>query len=208
MIRPRKEYFQRKRAAFVATWNTDSNGVVHIPLKGDFEALISESKKEIAAKFGWFLKKNKKKYYVEAKTPEELREIFGRTTSLHRVVSNAPKELQVDHVNGNGLDCTDSNLRWATMSQNTSNRKYKNKTGYRGVVENRCSFNAQIDYGGKNHYLGSFSTAKEAAKRYNEEAIKIFGEFSILNEFEDDYEGDLVDLSFCDAYDTTGTVVA
>jgi len=218
MIGPRKEYFNRKRAAFVATWTTDANGIVHIPLKNGFEATISESKKEIASDFTWRLKKHSKKsatgpdkYYAEASVPEEYRGRFKhRHESLHRVVSGVPDGVQVDHKNGNGLDCTDGNIRWATTSQNTSNRHYKNSTGYRGVFKiwKSGNFGAQIDYQGKNHYLGSFPTAQQAARRYNAEAIEIFGDFAILNKFADDYDGDLVDLMCCETLDFIETMVA
>lgn len=208
MIGPRKAYFQRKRAEFVATWTTDSQGIVHIPLRDGFEATISESKKELAAQFTWVLHGSKGKYYAESKVPEEHRERLGQCTSLHRVVTGVSKGVEVDHKNGNSLDCTDGNLRWATTSQNTSNRHYKNKTGYRGVVEYKYGFKSQIEFHGKNRSLGCFYTAEQAARRYNQEAIKLFGEFSILNLFDDDYEGDLVDLEFCDPYDEMETMVA
>lgn len=210
MIGPRKEYFQRKRAAFVATWTTDVRGIVHIPLKDGFEATFSKNKMSIAALFTWRLWRGGGKCYAEAKVPEEYREQFGLRTMLHRVVTGAPKGIQVDHKNGDGLDCTDGNLRFATYSQNTSNRRYKNETGYRGVskIWKSSRFSAQIEYQGKTMYLGSFDEASDAARRYNVAAVKYFGEFAIINLFDDDYEGDLVDLECCDSYDGMETMVA
>ena len=210
MIGPRKAYFQRKRAAFVATWTTDAQGVVHIPLRDGFEATVSESKKELAAQFTWVLHGSKGKYYAESKVPEEHRERLGQCTSLHRVVTGASKGVEVDHKNGNSLDCTDGNLRIASDSQNASNRIYKNKTGFRGVsrIWKSERFSAQIEYQGKTMYLGSFDEASDAARRYNDAAIKYFGEFAIINQFYDDYEGDLDDLAFCDSYDEMETMVA
>lgn len=213
MIGPRKEHFRKKRAAFVATWTTDSNGIVHIPLKNGLEATISESKMAIAADFSWRLRKHSRmegKYYAEATVPEEYRGQFKhRTESLHRVITGAPDGVQVDHKNGNGLDCTDDNLRFATHSQNTSNRHYKNKTGYRGVsrIWKSSRFSAQIEYQGKTMYLGSFDTAREAAKRYNEKALELFGEFAILNEIEGTEE-ESVDLSCCEKYDAMETMIS
>jgi HNH endonuclease len=214
MIGPRKEYFQRKRAAFVATWTTDTQGIVHIPLKDGFEAIFSNYKMDAVSKFTWRLQicnpKGTIKYYAEAKVPEELRYLYGWRTSLHRVIMGATKGTQIDHKNGNGLDCTDENLRFATHSQNTSNRHYKNQTGYRGVskIWKSDRFSAQIEFQGKTMYLGSFDKASQAAKRYNKKAIELFGEFAILNEFEEDYDGDLSDLVSCDSYDAMETTVA
>lgn len=213
MIGPLKEYFERKRAIFVATWTTDSDGIVHIPLKNGFEATISKSKKDIAAQFTWRLRKHSRmdtKFYAEAKVPESLRNKYGCTTWLHRVIVDAPKGLQVDHKNGNGLDCTDDNLRIATTSQNASNRYYRNSTGYRGVVRisktNR--FAAQIEINGKSRKIGSYAQASEAARRYNEEAILLFGEFAILNQFYDDHGEDLSHIPLHLTYNGSETTVA
>ena len=189
IIAGRKEYFRKRREDFVATWITDESGLVHIPLGKGFEAIICAHRKELASDFLWRLKlhtKTKTKYYAEAAVIEELRHKYGRWTSLHRVIAGVPKGVQVDHKNGNGLDCRDDNLRPATGSQNASNRHYQNSTGYRGVARKpRCvtkPFMAQIEYDGRNHNLGSFKTAIEAAARYNTEAIRVFGEFAILNQ--------------------------
>ncbi len=173
----------------MSTWVTDENGVVHIPLGDGFEALIFDRHKEKAANFYWrhkiTRKKNVVKHYAEASVIEELREKYGKYTSLHRVVADAPKDTEVDHKDGNGLDCRDFNLRLANSSQNSSNRHYQNSTGYRGVVRRlRCKnkpFAAQIEKDGKNRFIGGFVTAIEAAIAYNREALRVFGDFAILN---------------------------
>lgn len=184
-----KEHFRKKRAEFVSTWTTDEHGIVHIPLGDGIDALISGGKKAIASDFIWRLKPDKRgKPYVYAHVIEELRSKYGRYTSLHRVVLGVESEIEVDHEDGDGLNCVDSNLRPATSSQNSSNRHYINSTGYRGVCKRNSKKNpyaAQIEYDGKNHYLGVFKTAAEAALRYNAEAIKVFGEFAILNRFKE-----------------------
>jgi hypothetical protein len=125
------------------------------------------------------------KWYVEAPVPEELRQKYGRRTSLHRVISAVASDIEIDHENGNGLDCRDGNLRPATRQQNTSNRRYYNRTGYRGVFLTKGKknpFGAQIEHNGKNNHIGVFSTAEAAALAYNERANALFGEFAILNE--------------------------
>lgn len=188
-ITGRKEHFRKKRAEFVATWTTDEHGIVHIPLGDGIEAFISKKKTVIASDFMWALKPDKTgKPYVWASVIEELREIYGEFTSLHRVVSGIERGTEIDHKDGNGLNCVDSNLRPATRSQNSSNRHYVNKTGYRGVVEQkrvrRKSYSAQVEFQGKSRRFGSYRTPVEAAIRYNEEALRLFGEFALLNEIE------------------------
>jgi hypothetical protein len=57
---------------------------------------------------------------------------------------------------------------------------------YKGVHRTASNkFQAMIWYDNKNHGLGSFNTEKEAAKRYNKEALKIFGNFAALNIIKD-----------------------
>jgi hypothetical protein len=104
---------------------------------------------------------------------------------LHRFILDAPSALEVDHINGNGLDCRRSNLRLATHKQNLRNQAAHSGTSrYKGVSWNRQrnGWDAQICLNGKNRYLGRFRTEVEAAKAYNEGARLHFGEFARLNE--------------------------
>ena len=60
---------------------------------------------------------------------------------LHRFITNCPKGMVVDHINGDTLDNRMRNLKVTTQSENSKNRqdsmRYKittrNKTGYRGL---------------------------------------------------------------------------
>lgn len=47
-------------------------------------------------------------------------------TRIHRAILNAPDGTVVDHINHNGLDNRRKNLRIATYSQNSANRRMKN----------------------------------------------------------------------------------
>lgn len=103
---------------------------------------------------------------------------------MHRIIMNAPASIEVDHINGDPADNRKSNLRLCTRRQNMFNRRPSklSKTGYKGVVETKSGrFRAMIYYNGKNHWLGVFSTPKEAAEAYNKVANKHFGEFAYLN---------------------------
>ncbi len=101
---------------------------------------------------------------------------------LHRFVMKMlwSKE-NLDHINGNKLDCRKRNLRVATPSQNQQNRKpYK---GFKGVCWRRRKqkFTATINVGGRNQHLGYFKTDIEAAIAYNVAALQHYGEFARLN---------------------------
>lgn len=90
---------------------------------------------------------------------------------------------KVDHKNGNGLDNRRSNLRLATTQQNNFNVGItkRNTSGYKGVYPARNGFVATIRKSGKLYHGGTFKTALEAAKKYNELAKQYHGEFAWLN---------------------------
>lgn len=109
-----------------------------------------------------------------------------RTCSLHKFIGNLlgfDQNLEVDHKDRDGLMCVRLNLRPGTRSQNMSNQGIAkdSATGFKGVSRYGDRFRA---YGCKNHkhvHIGYFKSVVDAAKAYNDYAIKNYGEFSRLN---------------------------
>lgn len=110
---------------------------------------------------------------------------------LSREIMNAPKGINVDHVNGDTLDNRKCNLRFCTNQQNLENRS-KNKrniSGYKGVVPGSIShpnkWRAQIgtrrNRKSKTYNLGHYDTKEEAARAYDKKAKELFGDFARLN---------------------------
>lgn len=104
---------------------------------------------------------------------------------MHRVIVGAPDGLEVDHINGNKLDNRRCNLRVCTHEQNMANRRkhHNNTSGYTGVVwikDQRC-WRAEIKVGGQKKYLGRFENAEDAARAYDEAALRFKGEFAKTN---------------------------
>lgn len=93
-----------------------------------------------------------------------------KTILLHRVILAAEDGIQVDHINGDGLDCRRGNLRLATQQQNNCNtrRRIDNKTGFKGVRKHTlCSkYTSDITIFGRKHYLGLFDTPEAAYAAY------------------------------------------
>ena len=118
-------------------------------------------------------------------------EIDGKKAYMHRVITGAPKGMDVDHWDHDGLNNTRKNLRVCTRSNNQGNRgmQKNNKTGYKGVVwhKHRKKYQAQINLNHKIRYLGSFDSPIEAAIAYNEKAVELFGPFAWLNPIPDDH---------------------
>jgi hypothetical protein len=108
--------------------------------------------------------------------------LFG-VVHMHRLITNAPKEMQVDHINGDGLDNRRSNLRVCTRAENQGNRKMSknNAAGYKGVAPYGGKYRSQIKHNGKVYHLGYFTDPVEAARAYDAAAKKYHGEFAKLN---------------------------
>lgn len=115
-----------------------------------------------------------------------------RMFSMHREIAEKlfgiPDGMHVDHVDRNKLNNRRSNLRLATCAQNRANRGVEgnNTSGFKGVCYHpRCNrWTAAIKFNGKRMHLGFYDTPEQAALAYNEEAIKLFGEFAYLNAVE------------------------
>lgn len=107
---------------------------------------------------------------------------------LHRFLMQAPPGVDVDHINGNKLDCRRDNMRFCTGAQNQQNRKtkFQGYSQFKGAHwdKHRQFWMARIRIDKKLVYLGSFGTDKEAGAAYNEAARKHFGEFASLNDLE------------------------
>lgn len=86
----------------------------------------------------------------------------------------------IDHKNLNRADNKWNNLRLSTRGQNKQNALcYKsNKAGIKGVHQQDGRWRADIQYGGKQYYLGMFGTSEKAASAYATEAKKHHKEFA------------------------------
>lgn len=110
--------------------------------------------------------------------------INGRSTGMHRIILGiTDPKTQVDHINHDTLDNRRENLRIATPQQNSFNQRSKGISGFKGVGFCRRTgrWQAQITHNYKCHFLGRHATPEEAARVYDAEARKLFGEYAHLN---------------------------
>jgi hypothetical protein len=109
----------------------------------------------------------------------------GKTVYLHRQILNAPKDMQVDHINRDRLDNRRQNLRIVTKQQNLLNvgLSKHNTSGFKGVswCNKKQLWRVFISVGNKSKYLGSSNNKVEAARIYNEAAKSLRGEYAVLN---------------------------
>lgn len=157
----------------------------YLPLSQGLSAIVDDEDYEELNKFKWYAKKHRNTFYVY-RNSMKIEGYPKRKTGikLHRVIMSAPKELQVDHKNGNGLDNRKENLRLCTNIQNHQNRKATERTSkYKGVHWHKATnkWQVQIRVACKRKHLGVFEDEILAAKEYDKEASAHFGEFARLN---------------------------
>jgi hypothetical protein len=93
--------------------------------------------------------------------------IEGKLVMLHRLVTGAVPGEEVDHRNGDRLDCQRRNLRKVSHKVNVRNmpprsRRDNQHSPYRGVSLRAGKWRAYIETDGKRTYLGTHATAEEA----------------------------------------------
>ena len=146
-------------------------------------------------KDGSLSKKSGKWYLWKSTTGRKYAMSGNRRSSVHRVVMGNPKGVDIDHIDGDGLDNRKENLRICTHSQNCCNKKVRrdSRSGYKGVYVRKggSRFQAYISdpatkFPKKRHItLGTYGTVEEAALAYNKKALEMYGEFAVLNEVEE-----------------------
>lgn len=158
-----------------------------IPLtKGKF-AIVDEENYDWLMQWNWIYRKSGNRGYAQrALHIGYIDKKRIRTTLLmHRVILLPESNMQVDHINGNGLDNRRCNIRTCTVAQNTANRimVMKKSSKYKGVCWNKAmrKWKAYIKHSYKGFHLGYFDNEEEAALAYNNAAKLYFSEFARLN---------------------------
>ena len=158
-------------------------GAMYIPLTQNKFTLIDSEEYEKVSQYKWYL--NSTGYAVR----NEYTKVNGKwklkIILMHRVLLSAPKGKVVDHINNDSLDNRKNNLQICSQLENLRKKRMQknNTSGYRGVswYKNLQKWSAEIWVDRKRINLGYFKDGNEAAKAYNQAAIKYFGKFAQIN---------------------------
>lgn len=153
--------------------------------------LCDDADYDLVKEYEWHIQYDKGKPYVRCNIV-----VNGKYKSpkMHRIIMGVSHKSRphVDHINHNGCDNRRSNLRLATIRQNTCNvgLTKRNTSGYKGVYlyksgANAGLYTACIVSGGEKHFGGYFRSAVEAAARYNEMALEYHMDFAFFNKFDE-----------------------
>lgn len=154
-------------------------GAVAIPLTQGFVTWVDIEDAEAVGRVKWCVAPSGHTAYARRYWQEGGRR---RMVQLHRGLLEAPPGLEVDHINGDGLDNRRANLRLATHAENGRNRHVAwGQSTYRGVAWGDGSWMAKIRVDGHLCSLGHFVEEAEAARTYDAAARHYFGAFASLN---------------------------
>jgi len=149
--------------------------------------LIDTEDLNLVSKYSWCIAKiNNNLYCRSTKKPQ---------IKLHRLITSFSKKKFIYHNNYNTLDNRKQNLRICTNKDNSRNniKQINNTSEIKGVCPNIQKKNGKIykywrshiKYNKKNITLGYFPYTEkgriQAAKRYDQEAKKLFKEYALLN---------------------------
>lgn len=159
----------------------------YVPLTQGYEAIIDADDVHLVEKWNWAAQVTRKRNgeigniyaFRKSKIMNAAKRIY-----MHRVVFNAPIGMEVDHINGYGLDNRKSNLRSATRAQNAKNQglSIANTSGIKGVYWHKPSkkWRAIIRSNGKQITIGNYPSLEGAREAYRSASLRLHGEFGRL----------------------------
>lgn len=160
----------------------DDPTIAIVQLTQGYVALIDAADRDAVAQWSWHVD-------LSLKIPYARRSIVtaggSRSLGLHQFLWDywkRPATPQIDHHDGNGLDCRSDNLRAATPAQNAYNKRLskKNTSGFKGVrwKPDHQKWEARIKAAGKHYHLGYFDAPADAHIAYVAAAQRLHGEFA------------------------------
>lgn len=151
-----------------------------IPFTQNEVALVDDEDYARCAQYSWYVNRSHGvSYAARREGPAKAR----KTVMMHRFIQGAEPGQMVDHADGDGLNNTRANLRFADAAQSAANRgrRRDSSSPYRGVTFSNGRWWAMLMVRGRRRYLGIFADAESAARAYDAAAVEAWGEFARLN---------------------------
>ncbi len=102
----------------------------------------------------------------------------NRGVRMHRLILGAQPDQLVDHRDHDGLNNRRKNLRLATHTQNSVNRRTQPGRNLKGAFPHRQKWCARIKIAGRSVHIGSFDTEAAAHEAYLVRVAAEHGEFA------------------------------
>lgn len=142
-----------------------------VPLNLRLYATVDDEDYELVSKYNWTFNNGYAKTHIK-----------NKDVKMHRLIMGFP-DMDIDHIDGDGLDNRKINLRLVTSSQNHYNARLyvSNKSGYKGVYLDGSKVNpwrAFIGVEGRRINLGHFKTFEEAKEARREAELLYHGDYA------------------------------
>jgi len=161
---------------------TPNGEIAFIPLTKGLFAIVDAADYEWLSRYRWHATGSRGRYYAATV-------IAGKSVAMHRLIMNPAPGKVVDHIDGSRLNNRRSNLRNCTARQNRYNTPPCGKSSpYVGVYPHRGKWQARLTVKGKSYFLGSFTTARAAARARDAAARRYHGPYAWLNCPDDESE--------------------
>ena len=156
------------------TWSPIDHGEYYeIPLTHGRFAKIDKEDIDKVREYAWHCD-----YYGYAVTTQKK---IKKDIKMHRLVTDCPKDMIVDHKNHDTTDNRKQNLRICKKIDNQRNqaKSKTNKSGMIGVSWSKklSKWTAQVYLKDKKIHIGVFTDFEEAVKAREKKAREIYGEF-------------------------------
>jgi len=142
------------------------------------KVLVDDEDFDLVKNYKWSLVKGTKTSYATAR-------INGKAIYMHRWIMSPPLNMEIDHIDHNGLNNRKNNLRISDISENRRNRASWGKSSiYKGVSYNKKYKLYKMNFGSAGspiRVVKSFKSEIAAAKEYDRLAKIHYGEYANLN---------------------------
>lgn len=151
-----------------------------IPLTKGKSTKVDDKNYLFLMQWKWYAKKGRKTYYAVRSGGKK--DKSRNLIMMHNVIFKVPVGKEPDHIDRDGLNNQENNLRVSTHSQNLANKTCGGKSKYLGVTIRKDKYiQAQIMVNQERIYLGLHKTEELAAFAYDTAAKRLHGEFANLN---------------------------
>lgn len=146
-------------------------------------ALVDDEDFDRLNEYRWYGRRSGGKVYAERQY--YLGMILGvrksKSRKMHREIMKVNDRLmQVDHINGNGLDNRKSNLRICTPSQNNHNKTVMTRSlsGHKNISKIKNKWRVLVNIENEQYFVGLYWSLEEAIKARNKFREERLGEFA------------------------------
>jgi len=148
-----------------------------IQLTRGYVAVVDDDDYVLLSKYKWFALKQKTGIYARRSISKHCK------IAMHTQIMNTPLGLEIDHIDGNGLNNRRTNLRVVTRRQNQQNKHILKRSPLLGVSfdSRHNKWQSKICVNGKIKFLGSYDSDTEAHIRYVQE-LDMLGEIMYVPE--------------------------